>query len=341
MLKKPILGFWTAKEFLRLVCDEDNNIIESLFYENVRGWEGYNQINGEIRETLKSEVRDRFVLMNNGVTIIAKSLLTTGHKFTMSDFQVVNGCQTSNVLYDNRELLTDESVRIPVRVICTTDDGVMESVITATNRQTAIKSDQFFALKDFAKKIEAYFRTFDVDARLYYERRAHQYDSEDIAKARIVPHESLVRSVGGMFLQEPHRTTRNYSQLSAKVGKDMFRDTDRVEIYYTAALALYKLENMFKSKKLENSFKPARYHILMAARLIMDDKPLPAWNSHDMGKRCEVMIKKISATSEDVLLMASDVVFNIVKGNLDRDYVRTEPVTNAILAKFGHKAVAA
>jgi hypothetical protein len=77
----------------------------------------------------------------------------------------------------------------------------------------------------------------------------------------------------------------------------------------------------------------------MAARLIMDDKPLPPWNSHDMGKRCEVMTKKITATSEDVMLMASDVVFSVVKGNLDRDYVRTEPVTNAILAKFGHKAV--
>jgi hypothetical protein len=259
----------------------------------------------------------------------------------MSDFQVVNGCQTSNVLYDNRELLLDDSVRIPVRVICTTDDGVMESVITATNRQTAIKSDQFFALKDFAKKIEAYFKTFEPEARLYYERRAHQYDSQDIAKARIVPHESLVRSVGGMFLQEPHRTTRNYSQLSAKVGKDMFRDTDRLEIYYAAAAALYKLENLFKSKKIENSFKPARYHILLAARLIMDPLPLPPWNSREMGRRCEIMTSKIWSTSEEVMLMASDVVFNIVKGNLDRDYVRTEPITNAILAKFGHAAVAA
>ncbi len=45
----------TAKDFLKLVCDENEEIIESLFYENVRGWHGYNQINAEIKETLSSQ----------------------------------------------------------------------------------------------------------------------------------------------------------------------------------------------------------------------------------------------------------------------------------------------
>jgi hypothetical protein len=128
------LGFLTANDFLKIVCD-GGELIDSLFYENVRGWEGYNTINQEIKDTLASGENDRFVLMNNGITIIARSLLTTGDKFTMGDFQIVNGCQTSNVLYDNRDMLTD-AVRIPIRIICTTDDAVAESVITATNRQT-------------------------------------------------------------------------------------------------------------------------------------------------------------------------------------------------------------
>jgi len=116
--------------------------------------------------------------MNNGITIIARALHLTGHKFTMGDFQVVNGCQTSHVLYDNRDLL--DGVRIPLRIISTQDETVMEAIITATNRQTEVKDDQFFALKDFAKRLEAYFKTFTPDRHLYYERRAHQYDSQDI-----------------------------------------------------------------------------------------------------------------------------------------------------------------
>jgi hypothetical protein len=105
-----------------------------------------------MKDTLTSGDSDRFALMNNGVTIIAKSLLTTGDKFTMNDFQIVNGCQTSNILYDNRSVIND-SVRIPVRIISTTDDAVTESVITATNRQTEVKQEQFFALKEFSKNL--------------------------------------------------------------------------------------------------------------------------------------------------------------------------------------------
>lgn len=44
----------------------------------------------------------------------------------MTDFQVVNGCQTSHVLYENSALLS-EAVRIPIRIICTQDEAVIES----------------------------------------------------------------------------------------------------------------------------------------------------------------------------------------------------------------------
>jgi AIPR protein len=94
-------------------------------------------------------------------------------------------------------------VRIPIRIICTTDEGVAEAVITATNRQTEVKEEQFFALKHFAKKLEAFFKSLDILKRLYYERRAHQYDSSNIEKTRIIPHKDLVRAVGAMFFQEP------------------------------------------------------------------------------------------------------------------------------------------
>jgi len=142
-VQQAYVGFINARDFLKIICDDNGELIESLFYENVRGWEGYNTINEEIRKTLLSQDKDRFVLMNNGITVIAKSLLTTGNKFTMGDFQIVNGCQTSNVLYDNRDALTD-AVRIPIRIICTNDEAIIESVITATNRQTEVKTGTVF-----------------------------------------------------------------------------------------------------------------------------------------------------------------------------------------------------
>ncbi len=52
--------------------------------------------------------------MNNGVTIIAKSVRQIGTKFVIQDFQVVNGCQTCHVLWSKREQL-DDMVLVPLR----------------------------------------------------------------------------------------------------------------------------------------------------------------------------------------------------------------------------------
>jgi|SRR5665213_2221108 len=335
-VKEAHLGYMGAKEFLGLVCDDEGEIVKSLFYENVRDWYGYNQINEEMRTTLKSENKDRFVLMNNGITIIAKSLATTGHKFTMGDFQVVNGCQTSHVLRDNIDLLTD-AVRIPVRIICTPDEAVMESIITATNRQTEVSQDQFFALNPFAKKLEAYFRSFEGDKQLYYERRAHQYDSQDIPRNRIVGHQNLVRAVGAMFLGEPHRTTRNYRALADQIGKNFFSETDRTEPYYVAAFAAYQLESLFRAKYLPGKYKAGRHHILLAARLLMDKEKLPPMNSADMRKRAEAMIESVWEDPNSILVKAATIVNEVADENWQRDHIRTQPITDGIYAKFGRK----
>lgn len=331
------LGLLRATEFLKLVRDGDGEIIKSLFYENIRDWVGYNSINSEIRETIKSGARDRFALMNNGVTMISRTVKTTGNKFVISDFQVVNGCQTSHVLHDNSDLL-DETVRIPFRLICTQDEAVIESIIRATNRQTEVQDDQFFAMKDFAKKIEEYFKTFKADERLYYERRPHQYDSQDIEKVRIVAHQNLVRAVGATFLGEPHITTRTFRQLRAKVGKEMFVETDRLEPYYVAAFLLFRLEQFFRNKKVDARYKAARYQILLAARFILDAKPLPWMNSNEMAKRCQEMMKLlwIESVAEAIILKAVKKIEDVAGSNWNRDTIRTEPITKAIFQAFGH-----
>lgn len=322
-----------ATDFLKLVCDDEGGIMKSLFYENVRDWLGYNQINTEIKGTLASDDRDRFVLMNNGVTIIAKHLQPTGNKFTMEDFQVVNGCQTSHVLNANSELLTP-AVRIPVRIICTQDEGVIESIITATNRQTEVTSDQFFALKSFAKQLEAYFKSFDGDKQIYYERRSHQYDSQDVNRHRVITHQNLVRAVGAMFLDEPHRTTKNYRALAEQVGNKFFREGDCLEPYYVSAYAAYRLDALFRSKDFPRIRRPGRYHILLVTRILMDDEKLSRMNSPQMKKRCEKMISLLFKDADGLLYEAARVVDEVAGGNWERDYIRTQPITDSILNRY-------
>ena len=330
------LGFIPVSELLDIVRDEQGNLVRSLFYENIRDWQGYKGINNEIRETLGSEARERFILMNNGVTIIARSLRTTGDHFTISGFHVVNGCQTCNVLHDNSSHITDK-VRVPLRVISTQDSAVIESIITATNRQTEVKDDQFFAMRPFAKKIEDYFKSFDLDKRLYYERRSNQYDSETIEKQRIIVHQNLMRAVGAMFLGDAHITTKNFRSLREKAGKSMFNDLDKMEPYYVAALALYSLERLFRTK-LDAHYKAARYQILLAVRLRLDPDQLPPMSSREMTNKCEAMMSALWKDGSDKLFLDAAKVVDVVAGDgWDRDSVRLEKVTTGIFEKFGQK----
>jgi hypothetical protein len=151
------LGHIPASQFLSIIRDDDGEIIPSIFYDNVRDWQDYNPVNTEMRSTLETEKRTRFVLMNNGITIIARTLQHTASRFQIEDFQIVNGCQTSHVIFDNRDLVND-AVSIPLRLIATQDESVIEDIIRATNRQTEVKTEQFFAVTDFAKQLEIFFQ---------------------------------------------------------------------------------------------------------------------------------------------------------------------------------------
>lgn len=326
------LGFLPFPEFIKILADDNGEIIGSLFYSNPRDWQAYNDVNLEIKATLESDSKSRFVLMNNGVTIIARDIRPTGHKFVIEDYQIVNGCQTSHVLFEQANK-NDDSVMIPVRLIGTKDEDVINTIIKATNRQTPVTEDQFFALQEFPKQLELFFQTFPAPQKLFYERRSRQYDRLPIEKKRIITQPNVIKAFAGMFLDEAHRTTRNYASLKAKVGKDIFGRNHKMEPYYTAAFALYKLENMFRAKDLDSKYKPARFHILLASRLLAAPETMPYMNSREMEKYCKQIMEILWDPFKcyDLLIRAATMVERTAAGNFDRDNIRTEPFTKKVV----------
>jgi hypothetical protein len=339
-VKDAYIGFLPALEFVKLITRDGGEMLPGLFDSNVRDWYGYNDVNREIQNTLKSDNKDMFVLMNNGVTLIARKLVPSGNRLTITDFQVVNGCQTSHVLVDNKELLTD-SIMVPVRIIGTDDEEVIKSVVRGTNRQTEVKEDQFFALQDFPKQLEQFFQSFeDNSKKLYYERRTCQYDRMPIEKSRIITEANVVRSFASVFLDEAHRTTRNYKSIRDKVTKEIFVKGHKLEPYYLAALMFYKLDMLFKARKVEPEYKPARFHILMAARILASPDSVPKMQANAVVPFCESLLNIFwdNSESDKLLCRAVDVV-GVAAGvgssegpNFQRDNIRSEPFTKKVKA---------
>lgn len=333
---EAFLGHIPSKEFFNVIVDDSGTSINrGLFFDNVRDWLGDDGVNNEIRATLTSTARDRFALMNNGVTIIVRDLKKTGDKFHLTNYSIVNGCQTSNVLFQARDVIGDD-VRVPIRLIHTQNEEIINSIIKSTNRQTAITEEQFFALEDFAKALEAHFAAHDAPhEKLYYERRTGQYESQALEKTRIINQRELVKSFGSMFLNEPHGATKSYGVFKARVGKDMFAKGHRMEPYYAAALASYRLDFMFRNSKIEAKYKAARYHILLAVRLITAGHAMPQMNSNKMEAYANKIIWPLRDKPEATILEAVKAIETIATGNLERDNVRTETFTKQVMQTLG------
>ena len=125
-------------------------------------------------------------MLNNGITIVASSISLPGDIATIEDYQIVNGCQTSNILIDNMDLSDNiDDLIIPIRIIATKDENLKNEITKATNSQTAIKKEQLEALSTFQKNLEEYYKTYTGDEALVYERRTGQYRDSDIPRNRI------------------------------------------------------------------------------------------------------------------------------------------------------------
>lgn len=330
-IEQAYLGLLPATEYLKLIENTNEEIINSLFFDNVRDWQEWNPVNSEILSTLqKAQEKYLFPLLNNGVTVVCRNINPTGNKFLIEDYQVVNGCQTSHVLYQAKEHLTPE-VMIPIRLIATTDENIKNTITKSTNRQTPVSESELFALSDFPKKLEAYFPTFDGYKKLFYERRSRQYAADSsVEKVRVINMTTLVRSYASIFQELPHRTTRNYKTLLKNIGEDIFNPQHKLEVYYLAAYAHYRLDYLYRSQAIPAELKPARYHLLLGFRLLNADREMPRLNSHDMARYCNKLLDILwdDNSFSSSFIQCAQVVRDVSQGDLHRDNIRSETFTS-------------
>lgn len=331
------IGYVKFSQFKTLIADESGNeILTSIFDDNVRDWQGFSKsVNSGMRDTLQSDNRSKFVLMNNGVTIITRDLKQLGEKFTITDYQIVNGCQTSNVLFEERDSIGDD-VAVPLRLIYTADESIKELITKATNSQTDIKPEQFASRLEFSRELEDYFKTFGTEHRLYYERRDGQYDRDAVQRIRIIDTATAIRSYASMFLEIPHAATKNYRSIRDELGETIFAENHKHAPYYFASYAWFLLESLYRNKTIDPIYKSARYHILMAVNLLVNNGPKVFGNSKEIENRAQEGMKALwdPERAEKLFASAVAIIDEVTGGNLDRDHVRTEAITNAIIDKL-------
>lgn len=326
-IKSAYFGLVEIQEYMNLLIDDETKGVKNVFDDNIRDYLGVdnNEVNKNMHDRLKGPSSQLFGILNNGITIVADEIKPVGEKFTLHNYQIVNGCQTSNVIFETYEVLNQKNISIPLKIIATINENTKNEIVKSTNSQTGLKPEQLDALNNFHKMLEEYYKAQHAsyaDLQLYYERRSNQYRNSDITQTKIVNIPKQIKTVTSMFLDNPHGVSGHYGTVARKVKNEIFQEDDKLEPYFASSILFYRLEAFFRKNKDYKDFTRMKWHILMTTKylLVNNGKFSPNLNSNEVQKLSNEILKKIKSESNtnNLIVNAIELIKDMLKEeNLD------------------------
>jgi hypothetical protein len=270
------LGYLNLKE-LKTLLTSDGGHLDDVFFDNIRYFEGMgtsDSVNSKIYKSLDDN-KDIFHLLHNGITITAHSKHFNPHNgnLEIKAFSIINGCQTSNIIWEwiKNEEKTDafiQKINIPVKLIISSNNDLRAKVTETANSQNEVKTIQLIAVADEAKNLQTLFNS-DIrsNEKLYYERLSNQYP--DIGKSLKLLTTDIFRAFYSSFGKAPHKLTVGYGGFEKEMlkRKDFLGTKNNgqskydIKSYHISSILFNYLERYMKSKY--PSLISLRHHFLL------------------------------------------------------------------------------
>ncbi|MCB5196027.1 AIPR family protein [Deefgea salmonis] len=335
-IDEAYLAVVRASDFVtNLLTTPDGNLRTQVFEENVRSFLGVdNPVNQSIANTLNSEAATRFPVLNNGITIVSPDVQLQGAILHLKNFQIVNGCQTSNVLFENRDNLGE--IMVNVKVVETQLEDVFSDLVRATNSQSKVDDTQFLSLRPIIKRVEQYFNTYDsLESRLYLERRDRQYVGLDVPAIRIFSLHTAAKCVAAMFCNRPELASRYPKAMYAELTETLFADNTKEIIFYAACLSMYRFNLLISNSTIPQNFKRFRWHMLPLVRIIICGNNSLQLNSRQAETDAQKIINVMGQHGQpalDVFEKFVDICSNL--GEVTPDRLKRQAILTEMIAKI-------
>src|SRR5690606_16387772 len=233
-----------AIEICQLMENEEvvNGSTATLFEENIRSYLGVKvRANKRMQETLDNrEDAVYFPFLNNGITIICeqltipKSVQNDVYLLPVSNPQIVNGLQTSSVLYANYKKNPNilKGVYINLRVYETNDSQLIEKITDATNTQTPINYRDKISNKNFNTLTKEVFKNAGIN---YITKRGESFARQASSSVfqESVESETVIKYWFATYFEDPQTAKNSISSVLQKV-------------FDASTLDKHPLEDLFK-----------------------------------------------------------------------------------------------
>jgi hypothetical protein len=223
---------------------------------------GKTQVNKDIVKSIKDRATHKlFPLFHNGVTIICGELENDKNKIKINNYYVVNGCQSIESLYENRDALTD-NLRILTKFIkMDIHSPLSEQVTRYSNNQNGVKPRDFQANNPIQIRLQNDFNNHYKDQYFFEIKRG-----EIPEKGILISNENAGLYLMSFDLKEPWSTHRKYQVFEEK-HDDLFARPEVSADRIVLCQAIMEIIDD-QSKKIENKLF-AKYALTERAMLYM------------------------------------------------------------------------
>lgn len=308
--QKNYVALVDLKSYYHFIVNDSGEIRKSFFDSNVRDYQGKNNVNSSISETLHRVDNNDFWWLNNGVTVLAsEATLVNNRELQIVNPEIVNGLQTSMEVYnyfsENKEALEEEKRSILLRIIVPDNEESRDQIIFATNNQTNIPKATLRVTDPIHLQIEMYFKS----RGLFYDRRKNYYKNQGRKPAEIVGVSFLAQCLITIFLKKPDYARARPSTLlnDEKTYQELYEKNNDLEVFYRVALLGKKIQ---KNVKSVSDYSPAEksdilYYVLYAviARVL---------NKRDI-KPSDIKTLDLNSVTDSIIVDVRDRVYEIYK----------------------------
>ena len=199
-----------ARELIKL----DGISNQALFVHNVRGPLGKTNVNKAIAASIRDPyLHKKFPLFHNGITIIAGGIEATNEKLTISDYFVVNGCQSLTSLFVDKKEVTDNLYVLAKFIKVEPASSLAKQITEFSNNQNGVKPRDFKANSSPQIRLQNEFEKFYPDTYRYEIKRG-----EAPKDGVLISNEDAGLYLMAFDLKEPWATHRKYQVFDDKHG---------------------------------------------------------------------------------------------------------------------------
>ncbi|MCA4776093.1 AIPR family protein [Empedobacter stercoris] len=191
-----------AKQLIKLEGIQDR----TLFYKNVRYGVGNTRVNKSIKKNITNdEEHENFFLYHNGITIVCNKLTVEEREedliIKISNYGVINGCQSLLTLYENREKLT-KNLNLLVKVIeIDTSSNLVDDITYFANNQNSISLKDLRSNDSAQRSLQKEFRSLFGNKVGYARKRG-----EDVKSKITIDKDLTAQLISSFYLNKPQNT---------------------------------------------------------------------------------------------------------------------------------------